>query len=266
MKSFFEVIKLEIKEDVQYTFGFMISVAVQPIIMLINIALFTSLYSYNGAETIKGYDLGQMIWYFTATHFIWVIVFNFTDHRISERILSGELAMDMLRPMDLFTYELGLSIGLRITALFTELLPGLLVYSLIYFPSFMSLPSVLKFICTVLMAFVLMYMINFLAGLFAFILKSNAAVTGIKTMLMMLLGGSYIPLEFYPQLAVQILAFLPFEYIFYWPIQFFLNTAASNAPGAFIRVLAIQAAWIVVLYGLCRLCWRQASRHFCAVG
>lgn len=266
MRGFWDVVKLEIKEDIQYPFGFMISVLIQPIVLLLNIALFTSIYGYNDTDVILGYEMGQMIWYFTAIHFIWVIVFNFTDHRISERVLSGELAVDLLRPMNIFVYELGLSVGLRLTALVTEFVPGIIVYSLIYFPYFMTVTSVLRFICVVVFAFVLMYTINFLAGLFSFILKSNAAVTGIKYLLMGLLGGSFMPLDFYPESVQRVLSFLPFEYIFYWPIQFFLNTAQSQQPGVFGRTLLIQAVWAVILVAMCGLGWRRASRHFCAVG
>ncbi len=266
MRAFWEVIKLEIKQDIQYPFGFMISILIQPIVLLLNIALFTSLYGYNDADMIKGYEMGQMIWYFTATHFIWVIIFNFTDHRISQRVLSGELAVDLLRPMHIFVYELGISVGLRLTALITELVPGIILYSLIYFPYFMTPVSVLRFIGTIIMAFVLMYTINFIAGLFSFVLKSNAAVTGIKFLSLGLLGGCYIPLDFYPESVQRVLAYLPFEYIFYWPVQFFLNTAQSQLPGVFVRTLAAQAVWSVALILLCALGWRRASRHFCAVG
>lgn len=266
MRAFWEVVKLEVKQDIQYPFGFMISVIIQPIILLLNIALFTSLYGYNGSDIIKGYEMGQMIWYFTATHFIWVFVYNQTDYRISQRVLSGELAVDLLRPMNIFVYELGNSVGLRLTALVTELVPGIILYSLIYFPYFMTPMSILRFCCTIVMAFILMYTINFLAGLFAFILKSNAAVSGLKFLAMGLLGGSNIPLDFYPASVQRVLAFLPFEYIFYWPIQFFLNTEQSVQQGVFVRTLVVQGVWCVVLIALCSLAWRRASRHFCAVG
>jgi len=266
MRTLIEIIKIEFKEDLQYTFAFMMSIIVQPIILLINIALFTSVYAYNNTSQILGYDLGQMIWYMTSAHFIWVIVFNFADYRISDRVLSGDLNMDLLRPLSLFKYELGIAIGLRVTAFFTELIPGLIVFSIIYFPSFMSGISVVKFCVSILFSFLIMYMLNFLTGLTAFKLQNNASITGIKVILMSILGGSAIPLEFFPVPIRQVLMFLPFEYIFYWPIQFFLNTQSSHGLSVFVRTIGIQTVWVVLLYGLCRWFWHKASRNFSAVG
>jgi len=266
MRTLIEIIKIEFKEDLQYTFAFMMSIIVQPIILLINIALFTSVYAYNNTSQILGYDLGQMIWYMTSAHFIWVIIFNFADYRISDRVLSGDLNMDLLRPLSLFKYELGIAIGLRFTAFFTELIPGLIVFSIIYFPSFMSGISVMKFCVSIVFSFLIMYMLNFLTGLSAFKLQNNASITGIKVILMSILGGSAIPLEFFPRPIRQVLMFLPFEYIFYWPIQFFLNTQASHGLDVFIRTIGLQAVWVILLYGLCRWFWHIASRNFSAVG
>jgi len=266
IRAFLEIIKIEFKEDLQYTFALMTSVIIQPIILLINIALFTSVYAYNNTTQILGYDLGQMIWYMTSAHFIWVLIFNFADFRISDRVLTGDLNMDLLRPLSLFKYELGISIGFRLTAFFTEFIPGLIIYSLIYFPSFMSWLSILKFCLLVQLSFLIMYMLNFLTGLSAFKLQNNASITGIKVILMSIFGGSAIPLEFFPLPVRQVLAFLPFEYVFYWPIQFFLNTRTSQGAFVFLRVAGLQSMWVVVLYGLCRFFWKKASRDFSAVG
>ncbi len=261
-----EVIKIEFKEDLQYTFAFMMSIVVQPIIMLINIALFTSIFAYNETSQVVGYELGQLIWYMTAAHFIWVIVFNFADWRIADRILSGDLNMDLLRPYSLFKYELGIAIGLRITAVLTELIPGIIVYVLIYFPYFMTPLSLLQFIALLPGSFLIMYMLNFLTGLSAFKLQSNESISGIKSMLISVLGGSLIPLEFFPEGVRQVLAFLPFQYIFYWPIQFFLNTDTSNRPGAFLQALGLQGLWVLILFLISKFVWKRASRDFSAVG
>lgn len=266
MKAFLEIIKLELKEDIQYPLGFTISIIIQPVILLINISLYSSIYRFNNTALIKGYSLGQMVWYFTSMYIILSIVFNFTDSRISRRILSGELSMDLLRPISLFRYELGISLGLRITAFIVEVIPGIIVYTLIYFPSFMTPISILRFICVVVMAFMIMYMINFLTGLSAFILKSNSSITSIKYFVIYMLGGSFIPLDFFPPTVNRILRFLPFEYIFYWPAQFLLNTKLSWGTSTLIQIIAIQALWIALLYCLCRVCWNCAIKHFCAVG
>ena len=210
MSGFFEIAKMEIKADMQYKLSFMISLIIYPIVLLINVALFTSIYSFNGASQIKGYTLGQMIWYFTCTTMIWAIIYNHTDSHISQRVLSGELGTDLLRPMSLFSYELGIAVGERTNAVIVELLPSVVVYSLIYFPSFMTPISILKFICCSFLSFFMMFMLNYLSGLLAFVLNSINAVTSVKYIIINLLGGSLIPLDFFPSGVAHALRFLPF--------------------------------------------------------
>lgn len=266
MKGFSEIIKLEFKGCMQYKFAFMITILTQPLMLFINMALFTSIFQFNGATEIVGYNLGQLIWYNTCTGFIWTIVFTYTDYEISHRIVTGELGIDLLRPMSLLDYHFARAIGFRLTALLTELLPGILIYSLIYFPYFMTPLSVLKFIGSVTLSFMIMYMVSFLTGLVAFVLKRNDSIIGIKAFLINMLGGCFIPLDFFPPGIQSILAFLPFEYIFYWPTQFLLNTKLSQGTDTFLRIIGVQALMIVILYAACKFFWKRAAKRFCAVG
>jgi len=266
MRKLWEIIKVELKIDLQYTFAFMISVLVQPIIMFMSLALFTSVYTYNDTDMILGYKMIQMIWYFTCVHFMWVILFNFADMRISDKVLSGDLNIDLLRPVSLFKYELGNAIGLRLMALFVEFLPGLFVYSLIVFPRFLTPISILRFIAVIPLAFLIMYMLNFLTGLSAFKLQSNTSITGIKAIFISILGGGAMPLEFFPDSIQNALRFLPFEYMFYWPIQFFLNTDMASGTTVFLKIISIQAFWAILLFGICKFAWTRVSRDFSAVG
>jgi ABC-type uncharacterized transport system, permease component len=264
--GFWEIAMLELKQDMQYKASFMITIFIQPIMIIINIALFTSIYSFNGASQIKGYNLSQMIWYFNGINFVTIIIFNFTEFRLSEKILSGDLIMDLLRPISILKYELATSIGLRMAALIAELSPSIVVYSLIYFPSFMTLFSILRFAVTVFFAFFILYCINFLIGLSAFVFKSNKAMTQIKVLMVSLLGGGAIPLDFYPKSVGSVLDFLPFKYIYYWPTQFLLNMRETQNTRVFIKVCMLQLIWIAILYFASKYLWKKSVQKFCAVG
>ena len=264
--GFWEIVKYQIKEFIQYKASFAITIIIQPIMILINIALFTSIYAFNGTSQIEGYNLSQMIWYFNGINFVTTIIFNFTDLRLCQKILSGDLVMDLLRPISILKYELAYSIGLRLTALMVELTPSIVVYSLIYFPSFMTLFSILRFALTVFLAFFILYFINFLIGLSAFIFKNNGAMTSIKVLLISLLGGGAIPLDFYPKAVGSVLDFLPFKYIYYWPTQFLLNMKETQDIRVLVKVCLIQFLWIAVLYFVTKLLWKKSVQRFCAVG
>ncbi|HEX3047401.1 MAG TPA: ABC-2 family transporter protein, partial [Bacillota bacterium] len=254
------------KIALQYKGGFMITVIIQPIAMLANIVLFKSIYAYNQTATIKGYSLEQMIWYFTAGTFVFALTWNFADSNLSRKILSGELAIDLLRPISIFKLEFGQAVALRLAAFFVEFLLGFVVFILIIFPNFMSVASVLKFLAVVFFSFLLFFLVNFLIGLASFYIKSISSLGGLKMFLLLLTGGAFIPLEFFPAWAMRIINLLPFKYIYYWPVQFFLNREFTQGIRLFLEVLGAQALWTIGLFALCKLIWRFAVKKFCAAG
>jgi ABC-2 type transport system permease protein len=266
MKEFIKVIEIHLKIFFQSKWGFFIYFAMRPIAILINIALFTSIYSYNGTDSIKSYSLNQMVWYFIANGFVWVFITNFADFRISRKIITGDLTMDLLRPISLFRFEFANAIALRAVGICMEFFPGMLIYSLIYQPKFLTLLSLLKFILLMIFAFILYYFINFLIGLLAFALNNNSSIIAIKVILFSIAGGAFIPLDFFPGWINRLFDLLPFKYIMYWPIQVFLNKESAAGVDKFLFILAGQLIWMGILYILCKISWNGTVKKFCVAG
>lgn len=266
MNAFAELVKLHFKVFIQYKWGFAMSLLVQPIIIIINIALFSSIYAHNNSTMIKGYSLDQMIWYFNATSFVYIFIWNFTDIRISERILSGDLAIDLLRPISVFRIELSNAISLRVVGVLIEFIPGIFLYSIIFYPSFLSILSTLKFILLAMTAFILYYLCNFILGLLAFYVKNNTSLSGFRVALMAIAGGAGIPMEFYPDKLANFLEYLPFKHMFYWPVQIFLNKPDVQSLDFFIKTIGIMFIWIIIFYLLAKIFWNAAIKQFCSVG
>ncbi len=266
MRVVFAMIKTNLKLMIQYKWGFLVSLIADPIVMVVNIALFSTIYSYNNETSILGYSLSQMIWYFTGVTFIWYFIWNFTDQNIASKILSGDLAMDLLKPTSIFKLQFSEAIALRTTGIMFEVIPGFIIFRLIFYPDFMTVLSILRFLAVVVMAFTLFFLINFLVGLTAFVIKSNFSLRSIKAILISITAGAYIPLEFFPPWLNRINDFLPFKYLFYWPIQFFINRGDAAHAETLLRILGIQILWAVGLFALCKFLWKLSIRKFCAVG
>ncbi|WP_127534466.1 ABC transporter permease [Paenibacillus kobensis] len=257
---------MNLKMFIAYPKGFAISIIIFPFVLLLNIYLFKSIYAYNGTSHIKGYDLSQMIWYYAVTTFVWVFTFNFADRRMANYILSGQMGTMLLRPMSLFRFELANAIALRITGVLFEFVPNMIVYWLMYPPAFLTWTSFGKFLAIIAMAFCLHFLINYLIGLSALITQNNGGVTAVKGALVVLLGGSLIPLDFLPGWLQRICDALPFKYIFYEPIRFFINHPDTQSGSAFVQVLLIQLAWILGLYAACRAVWALLIKKVVVAG
>ena len=265
MKSFCEMIRMNIKIYIQHKWGFLFTLFVQPVVLLINYFIFTSIYAYNGTAVIKGYEVNQMIWYYTAVHFVSIFIWNNAHQNISSKVLSGDISVDLLKPTNLYLIELADAIGLRLVGILLEFLPAVFIYSLVVFPDFISIISVLQFLVTSILSFFLYFNLGFFVGMFAFLLKRSQTINAIKDVLVNVFGGVLIPLEFYPQAIAGVLDYLPFKYIFYWPVQFFLNRHVGELS-VFLRVTVIQLIWILLLFALAQVMSKSMMRRYCAVG
>jgi ABC-2 type transport system permease protein len=238
-----------------YPLSFLISVVLHPMLLVLNIYLFQSIYAYNGTSHIKGYDLTQMIWYYGVTNFVWILTFNFVDRRMSNYILSGELGPLLLRPFSLFRYELATAIAGRATGVLLEFIPDMIVYWLIIPPTFMTWFSFVKFLTVIILAFFLQFLINFLIGISAMITQNNNGLKRVNHAFLLLLGGTLIPLDFFPEWLRRICDALPFKYIFYEPIRVFVNHPDTAPISVWIHIMLMQLLWIAGLYVAGRIIW-----------
>lgn len=266
MNAFKAYYKAYVKVVFQHRVGLLLSVVIDPIVVLVTISLFTSIYTHQGAHSIAGYELTQMIWYFAGINFVWYLTFTFTDIFLSEGILTGDLSLYLIRPCSVMNMLLANSAAIRTLGACFEFFPNFIVYSLLCPPTFMSVGSFFRFLSCILLSFFLTFFINFLVGLSAFIFKNNLSLRHLKTILIGLLGGGFFPLDFYPPWLARILDFLPFKYVFFMPLQFLLNKEGTRSLLEYGQAIGIQLAWIMTLFLLCRILWHKAIKHFCGVG
>lgn len=266
MSIFLSIIKTIFKRTYHYRMGQMLSIIIYPVYLTTFILVFVGLYSYKHTDTLAGFDLAQIIWYQMGAMLIGTITYNETAWYIAHKILTGDLVQDLLRPVSVFKFQLAEAIGMRLMAMCVEFLPGIIILPFLFFPSFLTGLSVLRFIPVALGAFILNYHISFLIGLLAFAMKSTTSILPIRDIIIWTLGGGRLPLDFFPPVIKTINTVIPFQYIFYQPLRVFLNMPDTRTPAGYLTIVGIQAAWIVGLHLLTRILWRGAFRRFCAVG
>lgn len=249
----------------RYKWDFMISFIIDPLVLIINIMLFTSIYQYNNASTLLGYSLSQMIWYFAAATFIFHFVWNFTDRNICDKVLSGDLIMDLIKPLSLFKIELFQAVSLRIFGIIFEFVPSMIIYSLLCRPDFLTILSFVRFLMLIIFSFFIFFLLNYIIGLSSFYFKNIQAIISVKYLILFFSAGAYIPFEFFPEAVKQLLNFFPFQYVFYWPIQFFLNRTPADSL-FFLKHCFIAFGWCIGLFIIGHFLYKKVIKNFCAVG
>jgi ABC-2 type transport system permease protein len=84
-----------------------------------------------------------------------------------------------------------------------------------------------------------------------------------KEAIMSFLCGQLIPLSFFPEVVQKVFEFLPFSSMVYTPVMIYLGKYQGVE---LLLVLAKQALWVVILYALGSLIWKQVVKRLVVLG
>ncbi|HOS30622.1 MAG TPA: hypothetical protein PLR39_07420 [Treponemataceae bacterium] len=258
------MVLMGLKRIFRYPWGLLMSLVIDPFILILNIFLFKTLFSYSGKADIAGYSLEAMVWYYACVQFIWYWIWNFTDRNVGQRIISGDFTLDLIRPVSLFTFELSRAVSLRLSGIIFEFIPSIILYSIFVPYPLMSFTTIFQFCISAGIAFFMFYAMNFFIGLLGNYLQNTDALQAVKHIIIATLGGSLIPLEFFPDALTNVLIRLPFASLFHWPLRFFLGM--GNGWGEFLTQSVTSLCWLGVFLLINVLLWNKAVRRFAGFG
>jgi ABC-2 type transport system permease protein len=227
----------------------------------LNVTVYYFIWSavFRSSPTIAGYTLSQMITYVSVGWIIRSFYTNTIDQEMAYEVIEGKIAMDLIKPVSIQWMWISRAMGESAFRLILLTLPVAVVVSYVFpIQRPASRIDFLFFVAGTLGAFYLMGAINFMIGTCAIPLKSILALIRAKYWLIELLSGVLIPMGFFPEPMRRVLAWLPFEYIAYIPLQIYLGKL--DHPAA-LRALAAQWFWIVALLVFAHLWWNRSVRN-----
>jgi ABC-2 type transport system permease protein len=216
---------------------------------------------FEQAARVAGYDPAA------AVTFVWVgqgllsVILLWGGSELAERVRSGDIAIDLLRPWDLQAALLaedlgraGFSVLIRFTA---PMLAGALFYDL-------RLPSSpltwLVFAVAVALAVVVSFGMRFLMNLTAFWLLDWRGVFGLYWVISGVLAGLVVPIGLFPQWARVAIWCTPFPAMVQVPADLLIERGPAPA------MLAHQLGWAIALLLLGRVALRRGERTLVVQG
>jgi ABC-2 type transport system permease protein len=176
---------------------------------------------------------------------------------IQERVRTGDIAMEMLRPYDYPMRMLFTDFGSIFFYFITAVLPLYTVIFLIFRPELpTSFSQWALFTLSAILGYFIRYCIELTFGLFTFWLVETGGVEDIFYFSISLFSGSVVPLWFFPDWLEQLARYLPFQGIYFVPNSIFVGQLTGEA---LFMALFTQVAWFVVCYVLLRFVWAKAS-------
>jgi len=217
---------------------------------------------YGDRETVDGIGADTLLVYLTISAVQVYILPNIIAVEVGERIETGQVATDLIRPFSfmkqMIAIQLGASLGF-VPALVLAVPVAMLVGSL-------ELPSLLNGIAYVV-SFSLAYMVStltwLLIGLGGFWLINIGGLRALLSVASGFLSGALIPVWFMPDALRILVQLLPFQAMTFLPASIFSGQVTGTAM---IVPLLVQVAWIAILTGLIGLVWARAQRKLVIQG
>jgi ABC-2 type transport system permease protein len=246
-----------------YHFDFIVGIITTPLALVIYYFLWRSIYEFAGATVIQGFTFPELISYYVLSMIVGFLTWSETDKWLERGIRQGSLTRDLVKPMAFMGQWLGFEVGMNAVNIVFQITPiffiGLLFFGLL--PA--SAVNIIAFALSTLLAFFLYFGLTFLNGLSAFWLQRITGMRRVRRVLIGFLGGSFIPLSFFPPGLQTASHFLPFEYIRFVPINIYLG----RYPGwQVLGQLGLQLAWIVALYALIAVVGQAAIKKYARSG
>jgi ABC-2 type transport system permease protein len=236
------------------------------IIYAINIGAYYFLWKaiYGEAETLQGFTVIQISTYVAVSWMARAFYFNNLDREISGEIVDGSVAIQIIRPYSYLFVKMMQGFGEGLFRLGLFMVPGMIIVSLIFPIELPTDPTQwIVFFIMIWFSFLINSQLNILTGLSAFFLENNQGVMTMKRIMVDLLSGVVVPIAFFPDWAISVMKWLPFQAITYLPGSVFTGRIHGEAIW---NALIVQVIWTAVLIVPIILVWRAARQRLFVQG
>lgn len=256
MSAYLAILRAAIMEGMAYRIGFFFIILGNILYMFVAYFLWTSI--YQNTTTIHGMTFNETFIYVAVGSSVFVLLKTYADWQISHDIADGTISVYLTKPIDYGLYTLFVSLGSVLTSLVVIAIPTMLLMVLVFHVNFTFGPGLILFPFSLLLAFLLSFSFDYMTGLMAFYTESIWGISTTKEILISILAGGLIPLQFFPDAIRQILQVLPFQAIYYTPLM--MVTRPNQDWSTLLFMLGIQLVWVVILFIIMSLFYNQAIK------
>jgi ABC-2 type transport system permease protein len=213
---------------------------------------------YENAVATPPMSLAQVCSYIWLGQAFFALIPLRVDEDLAGMIRSGDVAYELLRPVDLFSLWYSRAIASRIVPAMMRCLPILALAGLAGWLPWPGWPAALAGTACLLAAALLSAAVATLMTITVFWTLSGQGISQIISMITYLLSGMVIPLPLFPDWAQRGLSWLPFGGLCDLPYRVLVGHIPAAAAGV---VLFRQLAWLVLLLALGRWLVARAMKR-----
>jgi ABC-2 type transport system permease protein len=184
---------------------------------------------------------------------------------IARDIREGSLKKYLLQPIDMIAYLLSYRAAHKAAYIATSCVPYGLLFFLCrdYFDSLPEAGTLVAYIVSLLLAFVIGFFFEATIGMIGFWFLEVTSLLYVVNTLNFFVSGHMFPLDLLPPFWAMTLKALPFQYMAYFPAAVFLGKVQGQD---LLYGLLGELAWALVFVGLSRWLYRLGLRRYSAYG
>ncbi len=269
LRKYWNILRISLIERMVYRADFLLSTFLRFLPMLTTILLWQAIYTGAGKVSrgsVAGYSFHEMIAYLLLVH----ISRMFSSmpglaYGIARDIRDGSIKKYLLQPIDMIAYLVSYRVAHKAAYIVTSALPYGILFFLCrgYFDSFPDALTLLAYLASLLLAFLIGFFFEASIGLIGFWFLEVTSLLYVVNTVNFFVSGQMFPLDLLSPFWVGLLKALPFQYLAYFPASVFLGKVqgADLAYG-----LLAELAWAVAFIGIARLLFRRGLRRYSAFG
>ena len=218
-----------------------------------------------GTRTVAGYDERQLATFVWAGQGLIGVVLLWALPEFAERIRTGDVITDLLRPIDPVWQLLAADLGRAGYALLTRFVVPVVVGALAFDLYAPRRPvTYALFAWSMLLATIVCFCCRYLVNAAAYWLLDVRGPQTAWTLTSGIFGGLYFPVWFFPDaMAIGLIVATPLPSVIQIPLDILVE---RGSPTVQLGLLGVQAAWVVALLTLCRWVQRRGERKLVIQG
>ncbi|MGA5300297.1 ABC transporter permease [Nucisporomicrobium flavum] len=260
MRSYRALIRATAKAALAYRFSLLLGLGA----VLVQLVALLAVWRVILAEsTVNGFTWPQMRAYLLVAFAAGTVVSLLGDFRMAFRILDGDVALDLVKPIDYQKARFAEAVG----GLWIELiLIGVVVGATLALTGGVDIPAapaLALFVTSMLLLVPLKFLIVYVSTLTCFWTQNYMGVQWARLAVVNLLSGALIPLAYLPGWLAAVAQWSPFAGLTSTPALIFLGRVDGRHA---LQLVAVQLGWVVVLWFGARLVWRAGLRRLTVNG
>jgi ABC-2 type transport system permease protein len=262
LRLYGHIIKIRFVSSLEYRTELIYEILTSFALILCVSYLWRALYGNN--QGVYVISLDQMLIFMVIAQLLNLLLFSDLPEQINDKIYTGSISIDLIRPFHLWAAWVAEDIGTAISRVIIKGIPLLLFASLIIaVPKPANVTYFLLFSVSTVLSYVLMTCISYMVGLTSIWYMDFGNFGAVARSIIVFLSGSIIPIWFFPDWFQEISSYLPFIYIYQFPIGIYIGKFSGQE---ILAGLLTQFFWIICGLIGSVLLWRAVKNKIVIQG